>query len=92
MTCTAGETGPLEAAARVREMSCDRSMDSVMAIAESPVPVVLKGFVRDWPVVQAAAYSLADLKAYLARFDSGVQVPVSAGLRASTGAFSTMPT
>lgn len=79
MTCTAGETGHFEAAARVREVSCDRSLDSVMAVAASCEPVVLKGYVRDWPVVQAGEASLADLQAYLARFDRGVQVPVSAG-------------
>lgn len=79
MTCTAGETGLFEAAARVREITCDRSLDSVMAVAASPVPLVMKGFVCDWPVVQAGASSLADLQAYLARFDNGVQVPVSAG-------------
>lgn len=79
MTGTLDETDVFRTAARVREISCDRSLEAVMSVAASPEPVVLKGFVRDWPVVKAGASSLADLQAYLARFDRGVQVPVSAG-------------
>lgn len=79
MVCTMDETGVFASAACVREIVCDRSDLSMQAVAASAEPLILRGFVSDWPVVRAAQSSLPDLHAYLSRFDRGVQVPVSAG-------------
>lgn len=40
-------------------------------VAERCEPVVLRGLCADWPVVSAAGRSIADLAAYLLRFDAG---------------------
>lgn len=42
-------------------------------------PVVLRGFVADWPSVQVALQSDNELFKYLKKFDSGGIVPVSVG-------------
>ena len=42
-------------------------------------PIVLRGLVRDWPVVEAAARSDAEAAAYLAGFDRGAAVDAFVG-------------
>jgi hypothetical protein len=39
--------------------------------SEGMFPVVLRGYVADWPLVQKAASSFGELESYLRRFDSG---------------------
>jgi hypothetical protein len=48
-------------------------------IAPAGVPVLLKGVIGDWPVVQAAHNSHRDLGHYLKRFDTGAKVEVFVG-------------
>ena len=78
MIGSAARTGLPDGLARVKEVVYERTPESLKAIAEVNVPLVLKGFVRDWPVVRAAA-SLCELKDYLNRFDRGAVIPISAG-------------
>ena len=69
----------------VRELDlppADTLPEEVMA---SPEPVILRGWVADWPVVKAARQSDAVLLDYLRRFDRGAVVPVSVGPPALEG-------
>ena len=50
-------------------------------------PVVLRGLVRDWPVVAAAARSDRDAATYLAGFDRGAQVDAFVGSPEIDGRF-----
>ena len=43
-------------------------------IVEPCVPIVVRGLVSDWPIVQAGARSPAAFKDYLSKFDAGSQV------------------
>ncbi|AQR63372.1 transcription factor [Brevundimonas sp. LM2] len=51
-------------------------------------PAVLKGLVRDWPAVRAAATSPDELAAYFARFDNGAAVRAFFGAPEMRGRFS----
>ena len=42
-------------------------------------PAVLKSLVHDWPAVQQATRSPADITSYLSQFDTGEEVPVLVG-------------
>jgi len=58
------------------EMSGDRigGADAFLReVVEPCVPVVMRGLVSDWPVVQAGAHSPAAFRDYLAQFESGEQ-------------------
>ena len=48
-------------------------------VLNSPIPLVLRGLVDSWPLVQAAKQSAADSINYLAQFDSGVPLTVFTG-------------
>lgn len=48
-------------------------------VANGARPVLLRGFVRHWPVVAAAKEGPGALRAYLARFDAGASVTVTVG-------------
>ena len=48
-------------------------------VAEPCRPVVIRGLVRSWPIVLAAARSPAHFKDYLSRFDTGAQAEVFVG-------------
>lgn len=55
-------------------------------VAEPCRPVVLRGMVRDWPVVRSAATG-DGLAAYLSRFDTGGEVELFVGERAAGGRY-----
>ena len=44
------------------------------ALLAAPEPVIIKGLVADWPLVQAGREGAAALLAYIARFDAGLPV------------------
>jgi len=79
MITTTHSTDMFDQAGRVREVQVSHRSGSLDEIAASGEPVILRGFVGDWPVVAAAQDSVAALQAYLNRFDSGAVVPISAG-------------
>ena len=80
MICATDKTDIFEGTARVREVSCHHGDAGLIEeVSASQSPVILRGFVSDWPVVDAGKSSIGDLQAYLARFDNGAVVPVSAG-------------
>jgi Cupin-like domain len=56
-------------------------------VVEACEPVVLRGLVADWPVVQAALVSPARLKDYLAAFDVGGRVEAYLGSPAIQGKY-----
>jgi Cupin-like domain len=56
-------------------------------IVESCQPVVLRGLVAEWPVVQAAQGNPARLKDYLAAFDAGTRVEAYLGSPAIEGKY-----
>ena len=53
----------------------------------SPEPLVLKGIVDSWPVVQAAKSGKADVLAYLRRFCSNKEIVVFKGAPEIKGRF-----
>lgn len=67
---------PVPAAAREIELPPGSDLGDII---NSEEPVILRGYVADWPVVAHSQRSSADLFSYLQRFDQGAQVPVSAG-------------
>lgn len=79
MICTTDRTDIFNNARRVREVEWERASNSWLSITHSAEPVILRGFVRDWPVVAAARSSPQDLFDYLSRFDRGALVQLSAG-------------
>ena len=56
-----------------------RTPEAIAEISRSLEPVILRGFVSDWPVVAAARVSDHALVDYVSRFDCGSNVPISAG-------------
>lgn len=54
-------------------------------VTASSVPVILRGFVAHWPLVEAAGGTAEALLEYLLRFDRGAVVPVTAGPPALRG-------
>ncbi|HWA31166.1 MAG TPA: cupin-like domain-containing protein [Rhizomicrobium sp.] len=56
-------------------------------IAEPCRPVILRGLVRDWPVVAAAAQSPGAFRDYLAKFDAGAQMEAFFGDAAIAGKY-----
>jgi hypothetical protein len=56
-------------------------------VVEGCQPMVLRGLVADWPVVQAALASPARLKEYLAAFDVGGRVEAFVGSPAIAGKY-----
>lgn len=67
------------AAKPVREQESSRSPDAIADLAQSPSPVILRGFVADWPVVERAKTSDEALGEYLLSFDRRATVPISIG-------------
>ena len=77
----------LESLRPIREW---RNVDAAVfreQIAPLNAPAVLKGFVRDWPAVQAGLQSPAAFWDYTKRFDSGRAVETSIGPPAIKGRF-----
>jgi hypothetical protein len=58
-----------------------------LEVLEGCQPVVIRGLVADWPVVQAACASPARLKDYLAAFDVGARVEAYLGSPAIGGKY-----
>ncbi len=50
-------------------------------------PVILRGLVKDWPVLAAAQQSQSALAAYLKQFDRGAQVGMNLGSHAMQGRY-----
>jgi hypothetical protein len=69
----------LSAAKPIRELSGLTPRDLGPGILESTEPIVLRGLVAGWPMVQAARRSAADADAYLRRFYRGASVNVMLG-------------
>jgi hypothetical protein len=67
-----------------RELTPERFQREVVASCQ---PLVIRGLVADWPVVQAACGSPASLKDYLAAFDVGGQVEAYLGSPAIGGKY-----
>jgi len=63
----------------VKELSPSRTDELPEEVMESPEPVILRGWVEDWPVVKTARASDEALLDYLLQFDKGAVVPVSVG-------------
>ncbi|NHK28919.1 cupin-like domain-containing protein [Parvularcula flava] len=72
-------TGVLPDPAPVREIDLPHTDDLPEEVMVSPEPVILRGWVSDWPVVKAARTSDKALFDYLSQFDRGAVVPVSVG-------------
>lgn len=56
------------------------------AVLDSPVPLVLKGLVKNWPIVKAAAQSDEAAYEYLCQFYNGETVNTAIGDSTNTGA------
>ena len=56
------------------------------AVLESPVPVILKGLVKNWPIVKAAEQSDEDAFQYLCQFYNGELVNTAIGDNDNKGA------
>ena len=75
--------GPREIAARTLQ-----GPDAFRSeILEACQPVVLRGLVSDWPLVQRGASSPAAFKDYLSQFDAGEQVEAFFGARNIAGKY-----
>ena len=59
----------------------------VREVAEGCQPVVMRGLVSDWPVVQAGARSPAAFRDYLSQFDAGEQAEAFFGERQIAGKY-----
>ncbi len=79
MSAIADQTDFMSVADRVEERTYPNSAESVRRIGASHHPLVLRRFVSDWPIVQAALKSDRSAIDYLMKFDKGATVPVSAG-------------
>ncbi len=71
--------GYLRESASVEVMSYPTGQALTEDITSRDKPLILKGLISDWPVVEAGLSSPDDLFAYLSRFDRGAIVPVSVG-------------
>jgi hypothetical protein len=60
--------------ARSRQLRGDGSQPLPDEILAASTPLVLRGLVADWPLVQAGRRSAHDAEAYLRRFDGGATV------------------
>jgi hypothetical protein len=69
----------LEVSHQVEELQGCRPEAIPDRVLNSPIPLVLRGLVDSWPLVQAAKQSAADSINYLAQFDSGVPLTVFTG-------------
>ena len=65
------DTGYLDSLPPVRKVTCTEG-HQLVEIIEGAEPVVLSGLVSHWPLVKAAGAQ--QLEAYLARFDTGVDI------------------
>lgn len=63
----------------VAERRLQRSAQGVDQVSRETQPIILRGFVKDWPVVAAARLSDDRLVEYLLGFDCGANIPVSVG-------------
>ena len=79
MPLTAMSPDLVSMAQPVAERVIPRSAEAVKEISSSKVPLILRGFVSDWPMVEAARQSGDAAIKYLKQFDTGAVVPVSAG-------------
>lgn len=79
MTALAAPAGIMARAQPVSEQKLARNADAVAGISQAATPVLLRGFVADWPIVQAARTSDRAVIDALLGFDCGATVPVSAG-------------
>jgi len=79
MAKAVGISADLPKPVRVREMRVSPGDALPDDVISSPVPLVLRGYVQEWPVVEISQQSPSDLFSYLGKFDQGAQVPVSAG-------------
>lgn len=61
------------------EQAIPASAESILKVSASQEPVILRGFIADWPMVQAAKASDQSAVEYLMQFDKGATIPVSAG-------------
>ena len=69
----------MSSAAAVEEWTLARGYEAIEQVSARQQPVILRGFVEDWPGVHRAKAGDAALVEYLLSFDAGAAVPVSAG-------------
>lgn len=74
-----GKAAALAQARPADENVLPRTAAGVAEIAASPVPVILRGWIADWPAVGAGRRSPQELVSYLAGYDGALTVPVSVG-------------
>lgn len=81
------ERNVLPVNASVKELVGLHPQDIPAEVLGSPEPLVLKGIVDSWPVVQAAKSGKADVLAYLRRFCSNKEIVVFKGAPEIKGRF-----
>ncbi|MEP2654003.1 MAG: cupin-like domain-containing protein [Paraglaciecola sp.] len=72
-------THPLDGLPHLPEKKLDEAGNLSAADFTSPTPFIVRGMVRDWPLVQAAQQSSDALRSYLLGFYSNKPVMVSSG-------------
>lgn len=77
----------LAAAKPIAEIQCTGPQQLSDDILTSTEPVILRGLVKHWPVVQAATASQQDADAYLLRFYRGATVTAMYGMPEIEGRF-----
>ncbi len=76
---SAGFDGWIEGTRRVAERTLRRTPQAIAGLGATREPFIIRDFVADWPLVQAARRSDAALVDYLRSFDAGAEVPVCVG-------------
>ncbi|WP_133469688.1 cupin-like domain-containing protein [Paraglaciecola marina] len=76
---TIHSTGILDSLPHLPEKKLDESGNLAAADFTSPMPFIVRGMVRDWPVVKAAQQSSDALRSYLLGYYSQKPVMVSSG-------------
>lgn len=69
----------------VEEAELDPGVPLPDEVAERDTPLIIKGFVRHWPLVQRSLHGPEEILAYLGSFDRGSIVPIAAGSSAMQG-------
>ena len=85
MTASIYKLNALPEPAPVREMDASTDSFSAAQFFGATEPVILRGLVDAWPVVQAARAGNNALTDYILKFDEGAVVPVSVGPAALDG-------
>ncbi len=85
MSTCAHKVDGLSVGTPAREITVAHEKFSISDLANATDPIILRGFVNNWPAVRAAKTSSDDLVSYLMQFDRGAVVSVSAGAASLDG-------